>query len=113
NFYQHFAAVKLMVEFHEGAVTQLPRRQVVILDLVGDEAPANRAGGLVAVAAQPLPAGPELVARVNRRERRGNPARLQRVRRIGTAAAGHDPEFLSRLEDGRADLLLLGVRTPD
>src|SRR6185437_5553327 len=46
-------------------------------------------------------------------QRRGDPAGLQGVARIRARAHLLQPEVLSRLYDGRADLLVFRVRTPD
>ena len=43
---QRFAADEVVVELDERAVAELVRRQVVILDIVRDEAAADRASGL-------------------------------------------------------------------
>src|SRR6185437_12079660 len=61
----------------------------------------------------PLAIVPELLSRVDRRQRRRYPAGLQRIRRIGAAAAGHQTELLAGLENRRADLILLCIGTPD
>src|SRR5262249_48469933 len=87
--------------------------RVFAVIVVGYEAAPDRAGGLVAVRPEPLAIVPELLARVDRRQRRRYPAGLQRVRRIGAAAASHETELLAGLEDRRADLILLCIGTPD
>src|SRR5689334_24504364 len=102
-----------MVEADERAVAELERIEVAVLDVPGYETAADRAGGLVAVRTEPLAIVPELLARVDRRQRRWYPAGLQRVRRIGAAAAGHQTELVAGLEDRRTDLVLLCIRTPD
>ena len=48
---QRVAADEVVVELHERAVAELPRVQVVVLDVVGDKAPGERVGGLIAVGA--------------------------------------------------------------
>ena len=45
---ERFAADEVVVELDERAVADLVRRHVVVLDVVRDEAAADRAGGLVA-----------------------------------------------------------------
>ena len=102
-----------MVELDEAAVAQFPRVEVVVLDLVRHERAADRTGRLVAVRAQPFAEALELLAGVDRGQRRGNPARFERVRRIGAAATLDQPEFLARLDDRGADFFLLGIRAPD
>src|SRR5271166_2221836 len=98
-------------------VTPVPRlvgRHVVVLDVAGDEAAAERAGeALVALRGQPFPVGLHLVARVNGGQRRGDPAGLERVRRIGAGADRLDAELFAGLHDRIADLEVLLVGTPD
>ena len=48
---ERVAADEVVVELHELAVAELPRVQVVVLDVVRDEAPGERVVGLVAVGA--------------------------------------------------------------
>ena len=51
---ERLAADEVVVELDERAVAEIVRRQVVVADVVGGEAAAERAGGLVAVRRQPL-----------------------------------------------------------
>ena len=110
---ERFAADEVVVELDERAVAELVRRQVVVLDVVGDEAAADRAGGLVARRRQPLAVLLHLLAGVDRGQRRGNPARLERVARVGARADLDQAEVPARLDDRLADLVALCVRTPD
>ena len=113
ELFERFAAVEIVVELDEAAVTQFPRIEVVILDVVGHERAADRAGRFVAIRAQPFAKLLELLASVDRGQRRGNPPRFQGVRRISAAAALDQPEFLARLHDRRADVFLFFVRPPE
>src|SRR5207248_8734769 len=63
---ERFASMEVAIEADERAVAQLPRVEVVVFDVVGHEAAADRAGGLVAVGAEPLAISLELPARVDR-----------------------------------------------
>src|SRR5699024_6093996 len=45
-------------------------------------------------------------------QRRGDPPRLERVRRVGARSAGLDAELGAGLEDRVSDLLVLRVRAP-
>ena len=76
-------------------------------------AAGNRAGRLVAAGRQPLAVLLHLLAGVDGRQRRRNPARLQRVRRVGAGAHLHQPELLARREDDVLHLLALGIQAPD
>src|ERR1700691_2385021 len=105
--------MEIVVVLDERPIAQFPRRQVIILDVVGNETAANGPSGLVAVGAEPLAVGLELLAGVDARQRRGNPARLQGIRGIGPAAAGNHAELPARLEDRSANLLLLLVGPPN
>ncbi len=53
-----------------------------------------------------------LVAGIDRRHRRRDPARLQRVGRVGARADLHDAVFLAGFEDRGADFVAFRVRTP-
>src|SRR5690606_22567248 len=98
---------------HERAVAELPRVEVVILDRLADERAADRAGGFIAVGAEPLAVILQLVAGVDRGQRARDPARFQRVRGIGAAADRDQAELFTRLEDLVADVILLFVGAPD
>src|SRR6185312_1252223 len=106
------AADEVMVELDEWAVPQLVGRQVVIFDVVRDEAAADRAGGLVAAGREPLAVLLHLLAGVHGRQGRGNPARLQRVRGVGAGTHRDDAELFTGLQDRIADELALLVRPP-
>src|SRR5437879_9545658 len=103
--------MEVAIEADERAVAQLPRVEVVIFDVVGHEAAADRAGGLVAVGTEPLAIGLELLARIDRRQRRRNPARFQSVRGVSAAPAGHHAKLLAGLANGGADFRLLRITT--
>src|SRR5690606_14582911 len=91
----------------------LVRRDVVVLDIARDEAARQRARGLVAVFLQPLAVRLQLLAGVDRRQRRRNPPGLERVRRVGARADLMEAELPARLDDRRANLVALFVRAPD
>src|SRR5688572_7022267 len=110
---QRFAADEVVVELDKRAVAELVRREVVILDIVRDEAAADRASGFVARRRQPFAVLLHLVAGVNCGKRRGNPTRLERVAGVGASADLHQTEIPPRLQDRFADLVALCVGAPD
>ena len=63
------------------------------------------------VGREPLPVRLHLLAGVHGRQRRRDPARLQRVGRVGAAADQVQAEFLARLEDRVANQIVLGIRS--
>src|SRR5690606_37055577 len=83
---ERLAADEVVVELHERAVADLVRRDVVVLDVVRGEAAGETARRLVARGRQPLAVGLHALVRVDGRQRRGNPARLERVRGISARA---------------------------
>ena len=98
-FSQRLAADEVVVELHERAVADVPRRQVVVLDVARRRSCRRSRPCLVAVGRQPLAVGlHRLVAGVDRRQRRRDPARFQRVRRIGAAADQAQAEVLAGLD---------------
>jgi hypothetical protein len=106
-------ADEVVVELDERAVAELPRVEVVVLDLVRDEAAGQRVGRLVAVGREPLAVVAQLLGGVDRRQRRRDPAGLEGVGRVGARATRLDPELAAHLEDGVADLLVGLVGAPD
>ena len=78
---ERLAADEVVVELHERPVAELPRVQVVVLDVVRHEAAGERAGGLVAVGGRATRGTSQLLAGVDRRQRGRDPAGLQRVGR--------------------------------
>src|SRR6185437_10281806 len=84
----------VVVELDEGAVAERVGREIVILDALGDETAADRARALVAARGQPLAVGAHLLAGVHRRQRRGDPARLESVAGVGARAHLLQPEVL-------------------
>ena len=80
---------------------------------VRDEGSGERVDRLVAVRRQPLAIRPLVLARVDRRKRRGDPARLEGVGGVGPRPAGLDAELPARFEDGIPDLPVLLVGSPD
>src|SRR6185437_10628363 len=76
-------------------------------------AAADRARALVAGGRQPLAIRTHLLARVHRRQRRGDPSGLEGVARVGTRSHLLEAEVSAGLHDGSADLVVLGVGTPD
>ena len=80
---QRFAADEVVVELDERAVADFVRRRVVVLDVLRDEAAADRAGRFVAVGRQPLAVLLHALVGVDGGQRRRNPAGFQRVGRIG------------------------------
>ncbi len=109
---ERLAADEVVVELHEGAVPQLVRRHIVVLDAVRNEAAADRTRALVTVRRQPLAVFLHLLAGVHGRKRRRDPARLEGIARIRARADLDEVEFPAGLENGVADLVALGVRTP-
>src|SRR5581483_2789954 len=73
----------------------------------------ERVDGLVAVRAEPFAIRTELVAGVDRGQRRRDPARLERVRRVRARPDRLEPELLAGLEDGLAGLVVRLVRAPE
>ncbi|OIQ69645.1 hypothetical protein GALL_487530 [mine drainage metagenome] len=106
---QRRATDKVVVELHERAIAKVIGRQVVILDIVRDEAAADRAGRLVAVGRQPVAVGAHRVASIDGRQRRRNPPGFQRVGGIGSAADLPHPKGRPGGNDGRANFLALGI----
>ena len=98
---------EVVVELDVAPVAEIPGREVVVLDPVGDEAPADGRTSLVAGRRQPLAVRLQAVARVHGRQRRRDPARLERVRRIRTSADLPEPELLACGEDRLAHRLLV------
>src|ERR1700761_4621334 len=111
---ERLAADEVVVEPHHVAVAELVGREVGVLDVARHEAAAERAGeALVADGREPLAVRLELLAGVNRGQRRGDPAGLQRVRGVGAGPNRHDAELLAGVKDRLADLEVLLVRAPD
>src|SRR5688572_14040684 len=110
---QRFATDEVVVELDERAVAELVRREVIVLDIVRDEAAADRASGFVARRRQPFAVLLHLLAGVNRGQRRGNPTRLERVAGVGASADLNQAEIPARLQDRLADLVALCVGAPD
>ena len=98
------AADEVVVELDVRAVAEVVRRQVVVLDVVRVEAAAERARALVPGGRQPLAVRLHLVAREDRRERAGDPPRLERVRGVHARADLPQPELLAGLDDRGLDL---------
>src|SRR5690606_12436147 len=98
------------------AVAELERSDVVVLDVVADEAAAERTDRLVAVRAEPVAILLQhAFTAVDAGQRRRNPAGLERVRRVRAAAdeAQVDADVARGLCDRRLDVVLVGVRTPE
>src|SRR5262245_43954501 len=110
---ERLAPDELVVELHEWTIADLVRRHVIVLDVARHEAPAETARGLVARRRQPLPVFLHALVGVDGRQRRWNPARLERIGRIRTRADLAKAELLARLDDRLADFLTLFVWTPD
>src|SRR5690606_40216943 len=91
----------------------LVRSDVIVLDPFGDEAPADRTRGLVAVGWQPLAIGLHLGVGVDGRKRRGNPAGFKRVGGISARAHRHDAELSAGLKNRGTHLLAFLIRAPD
>src|SRR5215470_4973620 len=77
---ERLAADELVVELNERPVADLVRRDVVVLDVLRDVAAGETAGGFVAPRGQPFAVRLHALVRVDGRQRRRNPARLERVR---------------------------------
>src|SRR5207247_1645101 len=78
-------ADEVVVELDVAAVAEVPGGEVVVLDVVGGEAATDRGRALVPLGRQPLPVPAQALAGVDRRQRRRDPARLERVRRVRAA----------------------------
>ena len=97
---QRFAADEVVVELHERPVAQLIGRHVVVFDVRRTEAAGQSAGAFVARCRQPFAICLHLVARVDGRQRRRNPARFQRVRGISSGADRTRPNSLPASTNG-------------
>src|SRR5690606_19933356 len=106
-------ADEVVVELHERAVTDLVRRDVVVLDVGRYEAARKTARALVAVGRQPLAVRLQLVAGIDGGQRRRDPAGLERIRRVRARPDLMQTEILAGLDDRGANLLALLVRAPD
>ena len=102
-----------MVELHERAVADVVRRNVVVLDVLRQVAATQRAGSLIARGWQPLAEGLHLLARVHCRQRRGNPARFQRVGGIGARTDLMQAVVLAHFEDGVLHFIAFAVGAPN
>src|SRR5690606_19738867 len=60
--FQRFAADEVVVEFHKGTVAEIPGREVVVLDIIGNEAAADRCICLIALVGEPFAIGLHLLA---------------------------------------------------
>ncbi len=67
------SADKVVIELHEWAIAQVVRRQVVVGDVLGVEASAERRHRFVARSLQPLAVALHRIARVDGGKGRGNP----------------------------------------
>jgi len=97
-----------VVELHERPVTEIPRSEVVVRDVVRVEAAAERAGALVPVRGEPLAVGLQVVAGEDRGQRAGDPARLEGVRRVDARSDLREAELLAGLDDCGLDLVAFG-----
>src|SRR5690606_17668209 len=113
NRLERLTADEAVIELHERTVADVVRRDVVILDVVRHEAAGERARGLVAVFLPPLAVRLQLLAGVDRGQRRRNPAGLERVRRVSARADLTQAELRTGRDDRLADLVVLLVRAPD
>ena len=104
---------EVVVELHERPVAEVVRREVVVGDVVGVVAPAERAGALVALRGQPLAVRLHVVAGEDRRQRARDPARLERVRRVDARADVDEAELGAGLEDRGLDLGAVVPRAED
>src|SRR5207244_12448355 len=110
---QRLASDEVVIEPDEWPVAEGVRGEIVILDVGGLEAAADRCRALVSARRQPLAVLLHPLAREHRWQRRGNPAGLERVARVGARADLHQTEVASRLEDSFTALICLRARTPD
>ena len=109
---ERVAADEVVVELDHVGVPELERVQVVVLDVVRDEAARERVVRLIAVGGQPLAVAAQPFARVDGGQRRRDPARFERVGRICARSAREQPELGARLEDRLARLVVGLVRPP-
>ena len=96
---QRGPADELMVELHERPVAQVPRVQVVAVNGGGHVAATDGGLGFVAVRAQPVAVILQRIAGVDGRQRRGNPAAFDGVRRIRTTADEREAEVATRFDE--------------
>src|SRR5919106_2321424 len=106
-------ADEVMVELHKRPVAEIPRGQVVVLDVVGHEAASERACCLVPIGGKPLAVRLHLLAREDGGERGRDPAGLERVRCVGARSDLPQPEVATSLDDRAADLLALLPRAEE
>ena len=109
---QCLAPDEIMIELDERAVAQFIRSHIVVFDILGDEASADRPRTLVAAGGQPLAVFPHLLAGVNSRQRRWNPSGLQCIAGVGARSHRHQIEFAPSFEYRVAYFIALGVGAP-
>ncbi len=110
---ERIASDEVVVELHERPVPEVVRRPVVVGDVVGVVAPAERARPFVALGGEPFAIGLQLVAGEDGRQRARDPAGLEGV---GGVDAGNDllePEVRSRGDDRSPHVLALLPRPPE
>src|SRR5579859_444942 len=74
HIFERGATDEIVIELDKRAIAQFVRCNVVVLDVVGDEAAANGGHAFITGRRQPLSIRPHLVAGVDRWQRRGYPA---------------------------------------
>ena len=81
--FERLSPDEIVVELDHVAVPELPRREVVVLDVRCIEAAADRPGCLAGGRRQPLTERAQLVAGEDGRHGPRDPAQLERVREVG------------------------------
>src|SRR5262245_51124522 len=91
---ERLAPDELVVELDVAAVAEIPGREVEVLDRGGVEASADGGHAFVPRRREPLAIGLQARARVDGRERRRNPAGLDRVGRVRASSGAQEPLVL-------------------
>src|SRR5262245_27720430 len=94
-----------MVEFDEGPIAKVVRRQVVIRDVIGVETASEGCHSFVARRAQPLTVSLQLFTGINRWNRRRNPTRFEARRWVSSRADLSNPVLLSSFHNSVAHFL--------
>src|SRR5262249_6809138 len=111
NLFKSGSTDEIVVELDDGTVAEIVRREVILRDVAGVKAAAERRSGLITITRQPLPVWLQRFARINGRHRRRNPPGFQRVARIGTGPDLPQSEFFSGLQNCFQNLFALCPRT--
>src|SRR5690606_19967772 len=107
------ATDEIVVEVDDAGVVEVPRREIIILDVLRDEAAADRRIRLERVAREPLAIGLHVLAGIDCLQWRRDPAGFHCAGAIGAAADELQTELGTGFDDRIADLITLGPRTPE